>query len=824
MSISSIQYERKKQEFIQSLCKKGIQPNNFELNKMLTEYFDNHVMGMPYYAPIKQEPYEASSKDGYNHNFQTFKEDIETIYQADIQANNKAVAMQEYYDTEKIKVMNALSKLQLRIENISEALKSSSHAKQYVQVFDDLYGVEFYGDTKRNIPYTTSFVDLLQKKVYTDKTNSKINKILIENALIELNGFTQFSEYNTQGDIEKILNDTLDEVYILSAKSSNNEEKYIQLDVDLCKLVTFNMVSFSYSSTKAMPCELYLSDDGENYIAVYDVTNRDYVEWNFNAKTARYIRIICRKAEPDGIDTISGGDIIAYDYNFLFKNISIAKEEFEPKSIFVSKVIDFDDLVSTIRLDATDMIYNHTRIDYFIGFERSRLGTNQRYHAVDVTSNDFEDTLHFNEDANECDVVLDLDGNITDTSINVHFPGRSNPDKTDELIATVYTPDKTFKITVFRGDFASKDWTFELTEKDIAGATKIVYHIFVPESHKGCCKNAEIKWKASVVHPSVEEESVRIIPNPLKVGWDAIENHKDYKLFMFEKRHKILNAHLKEFGTQGAVLSKLYKLYELPDGVNRNSVKVTAGYNMWHVKRYNRKAGDNNDDNFSIASGDFSRHVAKCNMTHMFMDCENYDHFHIQTNVLYVMTQYVSLESSQNLFDNFIKVTDTSYTVEADAEIRVFLNGYEVTPIDKDRYSFALKKGVNKVQIALYCPSKNATTKFLYHNLNFKALTNDVFGCTPMKYTNNTILDRMVGDTYEYYTIKDNWIYVKCDPDMMIKSDLEDMGYFCSYYCLREDMRDYFSDGHLRFRIMAVFHSDDRNVSPELCNFRLTGR
>ena len=161
MSISSIQRKRKTEEFQKKLLKLGIEPNNYELNRMLTEYFDNHVLGMPHYSPILQKPYEESSKDDYNHNFETFKEDIETIYEANIEANNKAVAMQQYYDLERNKVRNAIAKLQLRVENISEALKTSSHVKQYVQVFDDMYDIEFYGNAKRNIPYTTAFVDLL---------------------------------------------------------------------------------------------------------------------------------------------------------------------------------------------------------------------------------------------------------------------------------------------------------------------------------------------------------------------------------------------------------------------------------------------------------------------------------------------------------------------------------------------------------------------------------------------------------------------------------------------------------------------------------------
>ncbi len=679
MSISSIQRKRKTEEFTQQLLRKGVEPNNFELNRMLTEYFDNHVLGMPYYSPIKQKPYEESSKDDYNHNFKTLHEDMETIYQANIEANNKAVAMQEYYDLEKNKVRNALTKLALRVENVTEALKTTSHVKQYVQVFDDLYGVEFYGDAKRNIPYTTAFVDLLQKKIYTDRTNAKVNKISMSNATISIQGLTKFDGYTTEGELGNVLNDTTNDIYIITAKGSSIDEKTIEIHVDLGSLVEFNTVSFTYTSTRVMPCELYISEDGENFITVYDISSRDYAEWIFNPKTARYLKIICHKTEPDGLN--EGTSLSLYEYYFILKNISVAKEEFESKSIFVSKLIDFNDLTSTIKLDATDMIFNNTRIDYFIGFDN----------GVD------------------------------------------------------------------------------------------------------------------------------------KIGWDAINNHKDYQLSMFGKRHKILNYHVESFGQDSGSLS-LYKLFKIPENINKNSIKLTPAYNMWSVKRYNRKDGDSNEDGFSLVTGDFSTHVSNCNMTQLFMDCENYDKFSIQTNTLYIMTQFVSLEQSMNLFNKFIKVMETDYKTDAGAEIRVFVNGYEVTTADNNQYSFALRKGVNKIQIAIYCASDKATIKYLYHNLNFKALTNDVFGFVPMKYTSNAVLDKMIGDTYQYYTIKDGYIYVKCNPDDMIQSDLNDMGYFMSYHCLNEDMIGYFEDNHITFRIMAVLSSTDRNVSPELVNFRITGR
>ena len=679
LSISAIQRKRKTEEFTQRLLRMGVEPNNFELNRLLTEYFDNHTLGMPYYSPIKQIPYEESSSADYNHNFETFREDIETVYEANIEANNKAVAMQEYYDLEKNKVRNALTRLSLRVDNVTEALKNTSRVKQYVEVFDDLYTTELYGDAKRNIPYTTAFIDLLQKRVYTDKTSAKVNKILLSNAIITINGLNNFDSYQTQGTLEKVLTDTISDLYIISAKSQLDGEKSIEINIELSELTTFNTVSFAYTSARNMRCELLISEDGENYISVYDENSRDFIEWNFNEKTAKYLRIICHKTEPDGMSSNDDNNAI-YEYYFILKNISIAREKFESKSIYVSKLIDFDDLTSVIRLDATDMIFSNTRIDYFIGFD------------------------------NEVD----------------------------------------------------------------------------------------------------------------KIGWDAIENHSDHQLFMFEKRHKILNYHVPEFGHTGDVLG-LYRIYELPENVNRNSIKVTAGYNMWSVRRY--PLPEDLVPGFSLQSCDFSTVAQKSEMQQLFMDCENYHDFDILPGSLYVMTQYVSLEQSMNLFNKFIRVTDGEYQTDIqDTEIRIFVNGYEVTPGNTNQYSFALRKGVNKVQIAIYCGDNTATVKRLYHNLNFKELTNNVFAFTPMKYTNNTILDKMIGETYQYYTIKDNYIYVKCNPDDMIKSDLNDMGYFVSYYCLREDMAGYFHDNHIKFRIMAVLTSNNANVSPELVNFRITGR
>ena len=687
MSISKIQYNTKKEEFKQELLKKGIEPNNYELNNLLSEFFDNKTLGMPYYAPIKQEAYEASNKEAYNYTFEALGQDMKTIYDANIEANNKAVAIQEYYDTEKTRVMNAIQKLSLRVQNINEIMNSSIAGKQYVQVFDDLYDVEYYGDSERNIPYTTAFVDLLQKKLYTEKSNSKINKINISDADISITGLDTFNSRTTEGEITNILTDTIDSVYVLSCKSEENTDKTISVLIDLKSLMDINTVLFNFTSSKNLKCELSLSEDGENFINVHDITGTNLMEWNFPTKTIRYIQINIIKTEADGYG-LSEGNIEYYEYYYILKNISIALETFESKSIFVSKKIEFDDLVNSITLNVTDRIYNNTRIDYFIGFDN--------------------------------------------------------------------------------GDS--------------------------------------------------------------KVGWDNIENHKAHELFMFEKKNKILNYHISDFGDMEPMATELYQLYKIPNTVNKNSIKITPGYNMWSVIRYQKKDDQEYDDSFSFDSFDFTEYTDECTANQLFMDCENYTSFRLHPNTLYVFTQYVSLKQSANIYDKYIRIMDTAAAnVVKNTEQKVFINGLEVSKTGKDGenyYSFALKKGVNKIQIVVYAPAIGGagTDRWLYHNINFKEVTNDVFAFPPMKYINWYLLDKQMEPNYKYYTIKDNYVCVKCSPEDMIKSETEDMGYFMSYYSLKEDMAYYFSNNKLSFRIMAVLHSNDKNVSPEIINFRVTGR
>ena len=681
MSISKIQRDRKIRQFSKELAQQGIEPNNYELNNLLREYFDNHIIGMPYYSPIKQIPYEESSKDDYNHNFLTFKEDIETAYEANIEANNKAVSIQEYYDTEKVKVFHAIDKIVLRANSLQEALKSNKQIQEYVEVFDSLYNLELYGNESKNIPYTTSFIDLLQKRVVNEKTNSQVNKLSIINASISLSGMDNFGGYNSSGELSRILNDTINDVFIFTGQSKENVNKSLDVIVDFGSLMTFNTVFFRSTSSNDMTFTLALSEDGNNFYTVYDINGKDLVEWNFEPKTARYIKITSTKNEADG-QSINTQGFNVYEYYYIFKNITIALESYESKSILVTKPIEFNNLTNFIKLDAEDMTYGDTRIDYFIGFDN---GTS-------------------------------------------------------------------------------------------------------------------------------------------KIGWDAIPNHKEHQLFMFEKRHNIANTGTYENYGEISALTDLFQVFKLPNGVNINSLKVTPGYNMWSVIRYSRIDGDY-DDGFNLKDSDVTDYIENCYKTQLFMDCENYDSFEIRSNTLYIFTQYIDCPQTISIYDKFVKVlTDFDSDKEADTVVRIFINGYEQVTGDNGTYAFNLKKGVNKIQMAVYSPASLVLNRSLYHNINFKEITNNVFAFKPMKYTNVNMLKKSLEPSYEYFTVKNNIIYVNIDPSEMIYSINNDMGFFISYYGLKQNMQQYFKSNKLRFRIMAVLTTNSKNVSPSILNFRITGK
>ena len=674
MSISAIQKRVKSAEYAMELARKGIEPNTYEVNKMLTEHFDNHTPGMPIYSPIEQKAYAESNKANFNHNFETLKEDLDTMYRANVETNNTAVAMQEYYAAEKDRVVQEIQELQMRINSIYDSINNGGSTAQYNEAFNTLYGVDYYGNDDKNIPATSAFIDLLQKNVYIPKTDAAINKIDISDAAISIKGNGSVSTSVQQGKITNIVNDIYNDYVIIQCAGRLQYENQLIIDLDFGKDITFDSVFIKFTSASQITMKLYVSEDGENYVPAYDMTGTRMIEWIMHEQNARWIRIICSKTEYDVVSNAN------YIWWFLISNITIAYEHYHKSAVVTTNQIDLEQLVSRIKFDAEDMNFSHTKISYFLGYD-----------------------------------------------------------------------------------------------------------------------------------------------NGNRVEWDVLKNHEWHELAIFQKLHKIASAYYEEFGEHNPVLNA-YALITLPDGTCMQDVKVTPGYNMWGVKRYTGIYGDSIDNNFSINTGDFSDHVAQCNMEYMFMDCENYDNFSILSNVLYIFTQYVDLEHADSLFNSQWEIyADNGLKVE-DAEVRVFLNGYESGATDTNLYSLGLKKGVNKIQIAVYCPSETADEYKLRQTMNFKKLTSGVYAYPPMKRISPTMMEKKTVDEYGCYCVKDNTIYVRPDPNTMVRSFLNDMPYYITYKCLKPEYSLMFPDKSIKIRLMAVLTTDDPCMSPRLSSMRICAK
>ncbi|NCA81034.1 MAG: hypothetical protein EOM76_12830 [Sphingobacteriia bacterium] len=93
-----------------------------------------------------------------------------------------------------------------------------------------------------------------------------------------------------------------------------------------------------------------------------------------------------------------------------------------------------------------------------------------------------------------------------------------------------------------------------------------------------------------------------------------------------------------------------------------------------------------------------------------------------------------------------------------------------------------------------------------------------------MKYLNDGALSRTTEDPFRYYTIKNGFVCIKIDPQDLIKSKIEDMGFLVSYSAIKDRFKNYFKDGKMGLRIMAVFNSNDSNISPKILNIKVSGK
>ena len=109
--------------------------------------------------------------------YKRVEQDLKTLYQANVQNNNKLLEVQEQYNLESERIQQRLMRLQKRLTGVQHALDIESMSGHFIETFHNFNGVELKGDATRNIPSTTCFVDLLHHQVELERLSRKSRKI-----------------------------------------------------------------------------------------------------------------------------------------------------------------------------------------------------------------------------------------------------------------------------------------------------------------------------------------------------------------------------------------------------------------------------------------------------------------------------------------------------------------------------------------------------------------------------------------------------------------------------------------------------------------------
>lgn len=389
--ISQIQLERKKEELTQQSLKNGVIPTSYEVGSRASEFFDSRVPGLPYYRPMKQAAYGISDKTAYNQMFLNLKEDLENAYQANIQNSHQNAELEENYLIEKDKIQSRLKALRLRLKVLDDAIHQTSSVYNYSKTFDHFYDIEFEGDVERNLPKTDCFIDLSQKAVYLDQMNSKIERCDLSQSTISVRAVGEIVNISTLGEPTNLLKDSVNESCTYVVRSKKNQPLTLTLEVTLSEPLACNSVQLRLFSQCSIEGQLTLHKENRTEESLYTLSHHNHFDWLFDSEKITKLTLDMTKNEADGIDEQG-----TYEYIFTFKNLAILRDCFASQGTFVSMPIKLDHAVGSIELQADELVFDETDINYFIGIDNgsNRISWEPITPGIATELNIMEDIVH----------------------------------------------------------------------------------------------------------------------------------------------------------------------------------------------------------------------------------------------------------------------------------------------------------------------------------------------------------------------------------------------------------------------------------------------
>ena len=364
INMQEYQLKQKDEQYSLDLLKEGHGVTNYQVNKRITEFFENKTPGLPYFKPITLKKYARSDKKDYNSMFKNIEQDLKNAFQVYNTQTNYEVLINGDYDMQMEEANHSLDKLILQTELLKKYTETKTAYEPYIIKFNDLSMVNTRNLITHNIPQNTSEIDydisILRNELRStpsDKVDiSTTGTISVEssNAKVILNK-----------DISSILSEVLTDMITISTVTSNKEPGTLTLQIDFVDNHEASRICLNACSLYNTIVKLFISEDGTNFLEKSNIDGDSSMSWRFNAINMKAFRIIFEKTSFDYMDN----DKDEFYCYYMFSNLSVYNDKYKKTSVFTSKTIEMEQPVSNITVDPIHELPPHTDIAYFVGFE-----------------------------------------------------------------------------------------------------------------------------------------------------------------------------------------------------------------------------------------------------------------------------------------------------------------------------------------------------------------------------------------------------------------------------------------------------------------------
>ncbi|WP_238918163.1 hypothetical protein [Clostridium sp. YIM B02555] len=364
INMQEYQLRQKDEQYSLELLKEGHGATNYQVNKRITEFFENKTPGLPYFKPITLKKYVRSDKKDYNNMFKNIEQDLKNAFQVYNTQTNYEVLINGDYDMQMEEANHSLDKLILQTELLKKYTETKTAYEPYIIKFNDLSMVSTRNLITHNIPQSTSEIDYDISILRNELRSTPSDKVDISTT-----GTISVDSSNAKvilnKDITSILSEIITDMLTISTVTSNKEPGTLTLQIDFAENHEASRICLNGCSLYNTNVKLFISEDGTNFLEKSNIAGDSSMSWRFNAMNMKAFRIIFEKTSFDYMDN-DNNEFYCY---YMFSNLSVYNDKYKKSSVFTSKTIEMEQPVSNITVDPVHELPPHTDIAYFVGFE-----------------------------------------------------------------------------------------------------------------------------------------------------------------------------------------------------------------------------------------------------------------------------------------------------------------------------------------------------------------------------------------------------------------------------------------------------------------------